>query len=168
MKILMIIAAGLIYCSSLAQDNQYIRDTKSVDSIVNALYDVISGDAGEQRDWKRFNNLFAPDAQLIPTFKNKEGKISHRPLSAEAYEKMFSENIKSGFYEHELAKTVEEYGNIVHVFSTYETREQEGGPVTLRGINSIQLLKTDERYFIVNVFWSSETPENPIPKKYLR
>jgi hypothetical protein len=73
-----------------------------------------------------------------------------------------------GFFEKEISNMTELYGNIVHVFSTYETREERDGKVTMRGINSIQLLKSDDRFYVVNIFWSSETPQTPLPEKYLK
>ena len=62
----------------------------------------------------------------------------------------------------------EQYGDMVHVFSTYESRREEKGEVFSRGINSIQLVKKDGRFWIVNIMWNSETKENPIPEKYLK
>jgi hypothetical protein len=151
-----------------AQTKDYSNDVQSVDSIIGALYNVISGEANDQRDWERFMNLFAVDARLIPSFKSKDGKVALRSLTPAQYAESFSKNMKTGFFEGELFRVTNEYGNIVHVFSTYETREQKGGPVTMRGINSIQLLKTELRYYVVNIFWSGETKENPIPEKYLK
>ena len=40
-------------------------DVKSIDSIIAATYDVISGPAGD-RDWDRFRSLLIPEARLIP------------------------------------------------------------------------------------------------------
>jgi hypothetical protein len=139
-----------------------------VESIISALYAVISGDSGTKRDWERFKNLFTADARLIPSFKNKEGKAAYRTMTPAEYEQMFTTRVTTGFYETELSRVVEEFGTITHVFSTYETKEKIDGPVVQRGINSIQLLKSDDRYFIMNIFWSGETKENPIPEKYLK
>ena len=41
-------------------------DVESIDAIITALYDVISGDAGVARDWDRFLSLFAPGGTLSP------------------------------------------------------------------------------------------------------
>jgi hypothetical protein len=151
-----------------AQQSDYSKDVQSVESIMSALYAVISGDAGVKRDWERFNNLFTADARLIPSFKNKEGKAAYRTMTPAEYEQMFTTRVTTGFYETELSRVVEEFGTITHVFSTYETKQKIDGPVVQRGINSIQLLRSDDRYFIMNIFWSGETKEDPIPEKYLK
>lgn len=168
MKILFLFVVSLILTPALAQVNDYAKDVASTDAIIAALYDVISGEAGAERDWDRFKNLFTPDARLIPTSKNQEGKISYAPMAPADYIKMFETRIATGFYERELNRMTDSYGTIVHAFSTYETRESKGGPVTNRGINSIQLLKTHERYYIMNVFWCGENTGFLLPDHYLK
>jgi hypothetical protein len=159
------IASAII---SNCQTKDYSTDVESIDSVVKALYDVISGDAGVPRDWDRFKNLFTNDARLIPTFQDKEGKIGYRTMTPADYVQMFSSRITTGFHEKELSRVVEEFANVAQVFSTYETREKSDGPVAQRGINSIQLLKSNNRYYVMNIFWSAETKDKAIPEKYLR
>lgn len=168
MKILHVLMASLLMGPAFAQGSSYAKDVESSDAIVKALYEVISGEAGEQRDWNRFKNLFTVDARLIPTAKNQEGKISYAPLTPNDYTKMFETRIATGFYERELNRMTDAYGTIVHIFSTYETRESKDGPVTNRGINSIQLLKTHERYYIMNIFWCGENTGFLLPDHYLK
>ena len=146
----------------------YQKDVQSVDAIITALYDVISGEAGTPRDWDRFLNLFTPDAKLIPTQKNAEGKFAYRTMSPAEYVEMFSTRITTGFFERELYKKTESYGTLVHVFSTYETKTKSDGPVTNRGINSIQLFKDNDRYYVMNIFWCAESLGFPLPEKYLK
>ncbi|HEY0743565.1 MAG TPA: hypothetical protein VGD40_18985 [Chryseosolibacter sp.] len=153
----------------LGQTKDYSSDVKSPESIVAALYEVISGEKGQARDWDRFKNLFTADAKLIPTFTNKERQVAYRAITPAEYETSFTKSIPvRGFFEREISNITEAYGNIVHVFSTYETTEEKNGKVTMRGINSIQLLKTNDRYYVVNIFWSSETPQTPLPDKYVK
>jgi hypothetical protein len=150
---------------ALAQQD-YAGDVKSVDATIAALYEVISGEAGAPRDWNRFKNLFTPEAKLIPTGKNKEGKFNYRILSPDDYVQMFTTRVTTGFYERELHSTTEAYGTIVHVFSTYETKEKKDGPVTNRGINSIQLFFDGTRYYVMNIFWCAESLGFNLPEKY--
>jgi len=76
--------------------------------------------------------------------------------------------LKSGFFEGEVARRVESYGTVVHVFSTYESRRaREDEKPMARGINSIQLMKHAGRWWIVTVMWDQERPDNSIPSKYL-
>lgn len=147
---------------------KYQQDVQSIDAIIKALYESISGEAGEARDWERFKYLFAADAKLIPTSKNAEGKIVYRTMSAADYVEMFSTRITTGFFEWELSRVTEEYSSVAHVFSTYITKQSKDGPITNRGINSIQLLKDDERYYIMNIFWAAESLGVPLPDKYIK
>ncbi len=145
-------------------------DVESVDAIIKALYDVISGPAGQARDWDRFRSLFAPGARLVPTGRDQEGKgrisanFSPDDFAASVGQRME----KDGFFEQELGRIEERFGNIVHAFSSYDSKRtlQDEAPFS-RGINSIQLLTDGTRYYIVNIFWDSETTANPIPSKYL-
>ncbi len=152
-------------------DRDANADAASIDSIIAAVYDVISGDAGQARDWERFRTLFHRDARLIPTGKNSTtGVTGARAMTPEDYIKsagtMFA---KEGFHETEKARHVEVYGNIAHVFSTYEARRAKiDKQPFMRGINSFQLLNDGKRWWVVNIFWQAESPEYPIPKKYLK
>ena len=143
-------------------------DVQSVDAILGALYDVISGPAGQPRNWTRFRSLFIPDARLIPVRRSKTGSGADvRPLSVEQYQERATPLLAAGFFERGIHSTTESFGDVVHVFSTYESRRSKDGPPFQRGINSIQLLKDGDRYWVVNVYWDAETPTNPIPAKYL-
>lgn len=146
-------------------------DVGSIDEIIKAVYDVISGDAGKTRDWDRFRTLFHKDARLIPSGKNqKTGTFGATALTPEDYikrvEPVFA---KDGFFETEKASRKEIYGNIAHVFSTYESfRKSEEKKPFMRGINSFQLLNDGKRWWIMTIYWQAETPDHPIPKKYLK
>jgi hypothetical protein len=146
-------------------------DVASVDAIMRSVYDVISGDAGKARNWDRFRSLFHKDARLIPTGKNPQnGVVTARVLSPEDYitrsEPLL---VKDGFFEREIARRTEQYGNIVHVFSTYESRHKIDDKTPFaRGINSFQLYNDGKRWWVLTIFWQGETGENPIPKNYLK
>ena len=146
-------------------------DVASIDAIMRAVYDVISGDAGQKRDWDRFRTLFHQDARMIPSGKNPNmGITSARAFTPEEYikrtEPVFA---KEGFYEREKARRVETYGNIAHVFSTYESfHSLTDKKPFVRGINSFQLLNDGNRWWVLTIYWQNETPDVPIPKKYLK
>jgi hypothetical protein len=146
------------------------EDVKSVDAILAALYDVISGPKGKARDWDRMRSLFIPDARLIPSRINKDTQqVDAIVLSIDGYIARSSTTMTTnGFFEHSIHNQVEQFGNIAHVWSTYESRHNADDATPFaRGINSIQLLKDGDRYWIVNIFWDSERPDSPIPAKYL-
>jgi hypothetical protein len=146
-------------------------DVSSLDAIMKAVYDVISGDAGKPRDWDRFRTLFHKDARLIPSSKDpKTGVFGAHALTPEDYSKRVEPFFaKDGFYEIEAARTVEQFGNIAQVFSTYESRHARDDKKPFqRGINSFQLLNDGKRWWVITIYWQGETPENPIPAKYLK
>jgi len=145
-------------------------DVASIDSIVAAVYNVISGPAGKKRDWNRMRSLFVPGARLIPTGPRQTGGFGSRVLTVEDYVERSGPFLeKEGFFESELARRTEVYGQIAHVFSTYESRHKSDDPKPFaRGINSIQLMNDGERWWIVTIFWQSETEKSPLPEKYLK
>ncbi len=144
-------------------------DVESVDAIIKAFYDAPAGQPGQARDWDRFLSLFVPDARLIVARAGDGGTAGAMFLPAPDYvsaNKTYFE--KGGFRDTEIGRRTESFGNIVHVWSTYESRRKAEDPAPyLRGINSIQLLKDGGRYWIVNVFWDNERADVIIPEQYL-
>ncbi len=146
-------------------------DVSSIDAIIKASYEVISGLAGEKRDWERERSLFLPGARLIPTATvpgRNDVDLAPLILDVEAYiqrvEPLFA---GKGFYETEVARRTEQFGQIAHVWSTYESRHQKDDPEPfMRGINSFQLFHDGSRWWIVNVYWQHESASHPLPKKY--
>lgn len=143
----------------------YQKDVESIDAIIKALYEVISGEGNEPRNWDRFRYLFAKDARLVPTTKGQDGEYVYRVLTPEEYITRFSSRTQ-GFYEWELNRKTETYGTIAHAFTTYATRFTKTGPVTNRGINSIQLFKDSKRYYILQIFWCGEDSGFSLPEAY--
>ena len=145
-------------------------DVDSVDHILAALYDVISGPAGQARDWDRMRSLFVPDARLIPIRPTKDGTHADVViLTIDGYiERSSGTMTTNGFFERSRHNEVEQFGNMVQVWSTYESRHTAADAKPFaRGINSFQLLKDGDRYWVVQIMWDSERPESPIPEKYL-
>ena len=145
-------------------------DVASVDSIIAAVYDVISGPAGKKRDWDRMKSLFIPGARLIPTGARQTGGYASRVLTVDEYISRASGFFETeGFYEREASRKSEEFGQIVHVFSTYESRHAPGDAKPFqRGINSIQLMNDGSRWWVVTIFWQGEDEKHPLPEKYLK
>lgn len=144
-------------------------DVVSADAIIAALYDVISGPAGEERDWDRWRSLFANGSQLIPTGRRPNStRAGARFMTIEDYIVGSGPRLEQGgFFESEIGRHTVSFGNVTHAFSAYEARRTAEGEVFMRGINSIQLFDDGERWWIMNVMWDSERPDNPIPEQYL-
>jgi len=143
-------------------------DLSDMDVIIFELYDVISGEKSEARDWDHFRNLFKPDARLIPT-RDMKGAISINYLSPEDYITNAGPYLETnGFFEKEIYRVTERFGNIAHVFSTYETYSTASDTKPFaRGINSIQLLFDNNRWWIVNIYWQAESDTLKLPAEYL-
>ena len=136
---------------------------ESIDGIVKALYESISGPAGP-RDWERERSLFAPGARLQPTRPKEddsggildvldvEGYIASRTL-------FFAQN---DFYEVEVSRREDRFGNIAQVWSRYEGRRSVDGEPFMRGTNSIQLFHDGDRWWVVSVLWDNEREGHPL------
>jgi hypothetical protein len=141
-------------------------DVKSVESILAALYDVISGPPGE-RDWNRFRSLFMANARLTSAEKSPDGAVRVRPNSVEDYVRLGGGYfLKNGFFEKPIVSRVQIFGNVAQVFSSYESRHAPGETPFARGINSFQMAFDGKRWWVVNILWDEERPDNPLPKEF--
>src|SRR5437667_9997051 len=101
-------------------------DVATIDSIITAAYDGISGPAGKKRDWDRERSLYMPGARLIPTAM-EAGPEGANPtphiLDIEGFiarvEPFFDE---SGFSEKEIACRTQRLGQIAHVWTSDVSR----------------------------------------------
>ncbi|MDX2119295.1 MAG: nuclear transport factor 2 family protein [Planctomycetota bacterium] len=145
------------------------EDVSSIDGLLKAFYSVAGGEPGQARDWDRYRSLFTPDARLIPARGNPNGGAMAMYVTITDYialNKTYFE--KGGFMDKEVARRVEQFGNIAQVWSTFESRHSAKDPTPyVRGINSIQLLKDGDRWWIVNVFWDFEGENAKLPAEYL-
>lgn len=173
-KLVILIFTCLLTFSISAQENtekakDYSKKVQTLDSTIKALYAVISGEKGEARDWELFKYLFKPEAKLIPSGKDKNGEYQVRYMTPDDYINSSGKwLIENGFFEKEIHRKVNTFGNITQVFSTYESFHSASDKKPfMRGINSIQLLYDGNRWWVINIYWTQETKENPIPKKHL-
>jgi len=143
------------------------EDVSSLDGIVAAFYDVVSGPAGEARDWARDSTLYLPGVRFVVVGRGEDGQLVARNFDHGTWSVASSASLEQGFYEYEIHRVTRQFGPIVDVFSTYEWRTTEDGAVGGRGINSIQLFDDGERWWITGAIWTSEATGNPIPAEYL-
>jgi len=131
-------------------------DVASPEAIVNAVYEVLSGRAGEARDWDRWRPLYAPSARLIPIEEDSDGASIPRLLSPEEYIESRTPFLGAGdFYEWETGREELRSGSIAHVWSLYEAARTPGGEPIRRGANSIQLWNDGLRWWILSVVWDA-------------
>ena len=158
-----IIILLLSFTNNYGQENENPIEFSTLDSTIDILYSVISGDKGVERNKELFMSMFHPEAKLIATTTKDMAKalyFSPEDFSARNFDRMK----EIGFYEREIYRVEESFGNIAHIWSTYE-KDIHGN--RSRGINSLQLMFDGARWWIVNLFWQDETGSNPLPEKYL-
>jgi len=177
---LAVFAAAALSASSGAQEKPAARpaqaavapaanpkDVESIDAIMAALYNVISGPAGD-RDWDRFRSLFLPEARMGAVRRKPDGSFTASSFTPDGYVERAGKYFKEKpFFESELSRKTEQFGQEAHVFSTYESRTAPGEKPFARGINSLQLFNDGKRWYVVSIFWDEERPENQLPQKYL-
>ena len=133
-------------------------DVDTIDAILRSSYEVISGPAGQPRDWGRFRSLFAPGARLMPAISGAKPRV--RVLTPEDYirrvEPIF---VTESFWERESSRQTETFGRIAHVLSHYESLRDPAGAPFERGTNSIQLFYDDVRWWIVSILWNTSRTE---------
>ena len=143
-------------------------DVNTIEGIVKASYETISGGAGVARQWGRDRTLFAPSVRYISLSKNKAGEVKARSSD---YQEYLDESddflVKEGFTEVELGHEIKRFGNVATVLSSYEGRVQSTGKVVTRGVNIFSLYFDGKRWWIQTMMWDEEGPENPIPANLL-
>jgi hypothetical protein len=139
-------------------------DAASIDGVIRALYEVISGPAGAPRDWERERKLFLPGARLVPTRPGPDGQALADVFDLDGYiasrTPIFQ---KDSVFEIEVARRTFRFGSIAHVLSAYELRRTPQGDPYMRGINSIQLFHNGQRWWVLSIVWDNERPGNPLP-----
>lgn len=147
-------------------------DVRSIDGILVAYYASTSGPAGQARDWARFKSLFLPEAHLIAARPNSADGSGATPFIMTVDNYIASNRTyfeKGGFFDSEVARRTERFGNIASVLSTYASRRIQNAPDPYsRGLNSFQLLFDGKRWWIAAVLWEFERADNPLPERYLQ
>jgi len=145
-----------------------VEAVSTIEGIVKASYETISGGAGAPRQWGRDRTLFAPSVRYISLSKNKAGEVNARTSD---YQEYLDESddflVKEGFTEVELGREIKRFGNVATVLSSYEGRVQSTGKVVTRGVKIFSLYFDGKRWWIQTMMWDEEGPGNPIPANLL-
>ncbi|MDL2356498.1 MAG: nuclear transport factor 2 family protein [Pseudomonadota bacterium] len=157
--------ASLFTTCVFAADAPYPRsaDVSSINGLMLAYYDVVSGPAKMARDVARDKSLHHPDARVYYPGRDTEGHARVTSMTIEEYHRHSASALEQGFYEVETERSVRQFGPSIQVWSTYESRATPQGPVTGRGINNLILLFDGKRYSILAETWSAEDKDHPLP-----
>lgn len=163
----LVLAAGFALPTVFAQApaTPACPSTKTLDELATAIYAAVSGPANQDRAC--FRDLFVADARLSPIAKAKDGSFAPRNLTVEDWIAAVAKRGSALFYEKGIVTKTEVYGHLAHLWSTYESREELNGKPIARGINSIQAIYDGTRWKVQSIFWQAETPDAPLPAKYL-
>jgi hypothetical protein len=164
---LLSIAVGALLSAPFvhAQAATACPSAKTLDDLVKALDDAVSGPTDKDRTCLR--QLLIPEARLIPVSKGKDGSIAPHILSLDDWTARVKGSGRKEFYEVQVKYPTEVYGHVAHLWSTYEVRPTPDGKPDIRGINSIQAFFNGSEWKVVEILWQAETPDEPIPTKYL-
>jgi len=157
---------GLFLCSAVigqTLDDKYGKDVKSIDAIINAYYDVISGSSEDPWQFERDKFLHSVNAVIIRL--DDQGNAEFHSLEAEYI--TMGLNPREDLYEIELKREVRHFGNIAQVWSAFEIRTDREVPTITRGLNSIQLHFENDRWYIDNWTMQMESGENPLVQEFL-
>lgn len=149
--------------------SDFSADTASIDALLDRFYTAVSGEAGRRWNRERERNLYLPGAHLVRLVEDAAGRPEAQSMDIESFmdgtEDFFAQ---ASFYEWEIARHTDRFGNMAHVWTTYEARHEEDDPEPFkRGINSLQLMWDGSRWWITAALWTNESPRHVIPEEYL-
>jgi hypothetical protein len=141
-------------------------DVSTIEGIVKASYETISGGVGVPRQWARDFSLFDPHSRSVAVEVDAHGTVTtHSTSEPEFAAASDASLVQQGFSERELAHTIKQFGNVATVLSSYEGKSASTGRVSTRGVNIFQLYVDGERWGILSMVWDQERPGNPIPSE---
>ena len=148
-------------------------DGVSVDAIIAALYESVSHPDGVEPDWARMRRIFLPVGMIVPPKKPTDDMFTvldvdgFRDRVREGMATLKKDGKTSAFFEKEVARQLDCFGNVCQAFSTYEARRAPTDEKPfVSGINSIQMLNDGQRWWVASIVWDTERPNNPIPAEY--
>lgn len=166
MKKTIMLAVAFIACISIfaqTKDEKYAEDVQSIDAIINAYYDVISGSSQQPWQFERDSYIHSKNAVIIRLDEN--GNTNPHTLESEYIPMGLSP--RQDFYEIELKRNVNHFGNLAQVWSAFEIRTDPNITSDIRGLNSIQLHYEKGRWFIDSWTCEMESEKNRLVSDFL-
>jgi hypothetical protein len=166
------ILIGALLLPGAALFGQSTTVHRSIDSVMTELYAAVTRQPGKPFEWNRLRAVMLPGAIMVPQQQQMQGRtrIMHVDefiaLIDSSWARVIGTERDHGFYERQTNLVVDEYGDIAQAFTTYEKGPFEPRQVVARGINTMQLVKRDGRWFVLSITWDEENTAGPLPTKY--
>jgi hypothetical protein len=137
-------------------------DVATIDGIVRAFYEVVSGPAGQSADAERDRSLHHPEARVTIADRDRAGRPTVRTTSLADYHADAPPRAEP-FWEWETARVVQQAGTVAHLWSSYASAREPGGAPFARGVNSIALFHDGTRWWIMGWMFdrSAATQDSP-------
>jgi len=145
---------------------------QTIEGVMTELYAAVTREPGKPFAWERLRAVMLPGAIMLPQPRQTQGQ--NRMMSVDSFIAWIDNGWKpiigterdQGFYERQTSLVVDQYGDIAQAFTTYEKGPFQPRQVQGRGINAVQLVKRDGRWFILSITWDEESTAGPLPVKY--
>lgn len=145
---ILIATISLFATTIVSSQEPLMEDVATIDAIVDAYYEVVSGPAGEVVDASRDRSLHHPNAWVSIAGIDADGKPTVTVMSLSDYHGD-NEPREEGFFEIETGRAVSRSGNMAHVWSSYTSATTDGGEPFTSGVNSITLFWDGARWWIM-------------------
>ena len=153
--------------TSAAASAQPTADVATIDGIMRAYYEVVSGPAGAAPDRARDELLHMPGAHVGLARHTSDGGTAIDMTTLAGYYERHGGVRKAPFYEWELSRQVRQFGNVAHVWSTFAVGDAPGQAAQRRGVTSLQLYFDGARWWITGWISEEERPGRAIPPELL-
>ena len=142
-------------------------DRRTPDSVVDSVYQVMSGAAGVARPWWRLREIAAPDARFIEVTRAADGANVHSMTTDQFIERSAARLNGRAYFEVDCYRLKAPFADVATVISYYETRTAAGAAPVARGLNSFQLIRTADGWRIEKLLWEDEAASAAAPAGYL-
>jgi hypothetical protein len=137
----------------------------TAESVVNALYEMVTFDPGATPEWDQVRALFLDEAVIVLRTSHTETTV----FSVEGFIEDFVAFIeranaeRTGFSERIIRTKSLVFGDIAHILVLYEA-EIPGSPRgPQQGVDSFQLVRKNGRWWIASVVNEIPTADRPVP-----
>jgi hypothetical protein len=165
----LLVAALALGQPSHAQD---APDYTTIDGIMTELYASVTRAPGEPFAWDRLRAIMLPGGVMLPQRAQTGGESLMMDVDGfiamvdEVWDPVIGTPQDIGFFERQINVIVEEFGDVAHALTTYEKGYYEPRRILARGVNSVQLVKREGRWYVLSITWDEENTAGPLPPRY--